>query len=488
MSRLLPEWYNEAKFGIFIHWGLFSVPGWAYSESGKSIADIHEKHNPYAGQKYNPYAEWYLNSLRIDGSPTQEYHEKVYGKNFRYEDFQKSFEEQTKSFDAGKWAELFKKAGARYAVMVTKHHDGYCLWPSEYPNPKNPEYGAKRDYVGELTQAVREKGLKMGLYYSGILDWSFKAGPMNSQVRWLDHYLQSDEYAEYSLNQTKELIRRYHPSILWNDMGYPAQCDLDELFAGYLKEVPDGVINDRWTQRKLSHGQTIEEYAAELEKQDSVMDITEGQRGDFYTPEYQKITELPDKKWESTRGIGMSFGYNRNESRENFLTGKQLIYMLSDIVSKNGNLLLNVGPCADGTIEEAQQRPLLEAGAWLERNGEAIYGTVYGDMRKIRESYTEEDKRRDEANPDSHAVTESVTGEGKKVCFTRKAGKSYAIVLDDAPGAQVEIKGLHLPEGTKLTLVGGEEGRTLAWKDNAQGTWIGLKPTAAQDAYVIRFE
>ena len=477
---MVPEWYNDAKFGIFIHWGLFSVPGWAYAETGKSIADIHREHNPFAGQKYNPYAEWYLNSLRIDGSPTQEYHEKVYGKGFSYTDFCRLFEEQSKSFSATEWAGLFRKAGARYAVMVTKHHDGYCLWPSEYKNPVMPGYGAKRDYVGELTDAVRAAGLRMGLYYSGILDWTFQKEPMNSPERWLTHYLASDEYAAYSLNQTKELIRRYRPSILWNDMGYPAQCSLEELFDVYHSEVPDGVINDRWIQRKIPAGQTFAEYCGKLAADHTVMDITDGIHGDFYTPEYTKITAIPDKKWESTRGIGMSFGYNRNEIRENFLTGKELVHMLAEIVSKNGNLLLNVGPQADGTIEEAQANTLLQAGEWLAVNGEAIYGTTYGDIRKLGLEVTEEERK----VPDQEAVAEAATAEGKKVCFTRKGSSTYAIVLDDAPGTSVFIRGLNLKEGTKAVLL--SQQRALDWENTSEGVRFVLPGKKQEAAYVIR--
>lgn len=207
----VPEWYNDAKFGIFIHWGLFSVPGYAYSMENKSIRDVYENEDEFAGQKYNPYAEWYLNTLRIEGSPTQQFHKEHYGEDFSYFDFKKEFAEQSAKMDPKKWAEFFRKSGAKYVVMVTKHHDGYCLWPSEYKNPNIPDYQSKRDLVGEVTEAVRAEGLKMGLYYSGIFDWSFIGHPMNSAERWVSHYLPSDEYAEYSWNQTEELrIGRAH--------------------------------------------------------------------------------------------------------------------------------------------------------------------------------------------------------------------------------------------------------------------------------------
>ena len=219
-SHPVPQWYNDAKFGIFIHWGLFSVPGYAYSEKGKSIRDIHSETDEFEGQKYNPYAEWYLNSLRIEGSPTQDYHKKNYGADFSYFDFKNTFAKESRKMDPQIWAELFRKSGARYVVMVTKHHDGYCLWPSRYKNPYIADYQSERDLVGELTDAVRGEGLKMGLYYSGIFDWSFKKNPMNSPAKWLDHYLPSDQYAEYAFHQTEELIERYHPVCVVERHGF----------------------------------------------------------------------------------------------------------------------------------------------------------------------------------------------------------------------------------------------------------------------------
>ena len=190
----LPRWFDDAKFGIFIHWGLYSVPAWAYAEKGKSIVDLGEDPEPFHVQKYNPYAEWYLNTLRIPGTPGQQYHQKTYGDRDYY-DFQRDFERESAAMNPDDWASLFEQAGAKYAVMVTKHHDGYCLWPSEQVNPRHPGLHSKRDLVGEVTDAGRAHGMKMGLYYSGILDWTFKLTAMRDAESWIDHYLASDEYA-----------------------------------------------------------------------------------------------------------------------------------------------------------------------------------------------------------------------------------------------------------------------------------------------------
>ena len=363
----------------------------------------------------------------------------------------------------GSWADLFKNAGAKYVVMVTKHHDGYCLWPSRFQNPQAPDYHSSRDLVGELTDAVRKAGMKMGLYYSGIFDWTFKKKPMNSPENWLDHYLASDAYAEYSLNQTEELIQRYHPSILWNDMGYPGQCDLNQLFADYYNAVPEGVVNERWVQRNLN-GRTLKEYTRELQEKRELTRLDDGIHGDYTCPEYIDITSVPEKKWESCRGIGMSFGYNRNEKPENFLTGRDVIYSLADIVSKNGNLLLNVGPCADGTIQEEQVRPLLETGQWLKVNGEAIYGTTIWEKRQ-----------------------EGETDKGSPVRYTKKGENLYAIVLDEHPEKEVVIRDLEIPKGAELTVL--REKENPLWKSSDGKLEVKL-PAMKNNmpAYVLKIE
>lgn len=151
----VPQWYQDAKFGIFIHWSLFSVPAWAPGE-GKNLAELSEEEDGFANSmKNSPYAEWYLNTSRIEASPTNKHHKEKYGEDFNYFDFQKEFEEQNRTMDADEWVEFFKAAGAKYVVLVTKHHDGYCLWPSNYKNPFMKEYQSRRDLVGEITEAVQ---------------------------------------------------------------------------------------------------------------------------------------------------------------------------------------------------------------------------------------------------------------------------------------------------------------------------------------------
>ena len=467
-SHEVPQWYKDAKFGIFIHWSLFSVPGYAPG-AGKSLAELSDESDDGLANsmKNSPYAEWYLNTSRIKGTATNKHHEEVYGKDFNYFDFQKEFEKQNANMNPEEWADFFKEAGAKYVVLVTKHHDGYCLWPSEYKNPKMKDYQSKRDLVGEITNAVRDRGMKMGLYYSGIFDWTFKDYPIDGMENWVNHHIVTDEYSEYAWNQTEELIHKYKPSVLWNDIGFPAQCDLNQLFADYYNTVPDGVINDRWRQYSVSSDEEKQDIIKMLNKQ-----LAEGgisgilvtdKHCDFVSPEYADGFTLQKKKWELTRGIGMSFGYNAAESTEHMLKGKDIIYMLIDAVSKNGNLLLNVGPKADGTIPEEQRKPLMETGKWLKVNGEAIYETTYWDKQ------------------------EGKTADGKDVRFTQKGNALYAMIMNEELSGNVEILDLEIPANSTVTLLGCDE--KLAWKQNENSVVVTLpEKMDKQIAYTIKFE
>ncbi len=426
----VPNWYKNAKLGIFIHWGLYSVPAWApvkgmYSNSHK---------NDFF--KYNPYAEWYLNSMRIEGSPTQEHHFKTYGKDFNYYNFAKTFNKEIKEWNPWKWADLFKKVHARYVVLTTKHHDGFCLWPSSILNPylSFDEQHASRDIVGELTQAVRKNGLKMGLYYSGGFDWSFKPVVIHDGNSFKEATPQTLQYANYADAQWFELIKRYHPSVLWNDITYPKKGKKLKIFAEYYNTIPDGVIDNRWNS-----------------------DVY-----DFTTPEYAKYDKITPKKWEATRGIDYSFGYNQISTAKQMLSIDQLVDMFVDVVSKNGNLLLDVGPKADGTIPELQKVRLLGLGKWLDVNGEAIFGTH------------------------SWLIAEAKTNAGVPIRFTFKEGKLFAILLEKPKDNTIIISKVIADNGTVLKLLGNE--KELKWENTSKGLSILLPDNMVEEpAYTIAF-
>jgi len=345
-TRKMPEWFHQDKFGIFIHWGLYSVPAYA----------------PVLPNSGYNYAEWYWRRIRRDHTDGQEqneasrqlftdFHNRVYGKDFKYEDFEPMFKAEL--YDPKQWAEIFKASGAKYVVLTSKHHEGYTLWNSpeadkSWGRPWNAVTGTpKRDLLGDLTKAVRAEGLKMGYYYS-LYEWF---NPL-----WLTN--KKKYVTEHMLPQLKELVNQYKPSIIfadgeWSlpDTGWHSLQFLSWLFnSSPVKD--EVVVDDRWgsNTRSMNHGAmyTTSEYGSGMDK--SII-------------------------WEQCEGIGHSFGYNRNERLTDYKTGRELILMLVDIVSRGGNLLLDIGPTADGRIPVIMQQRLAQIGAWLKINGEAIYAT-----------------------------------------------------------------------------------------------------------------
>src|SRR6202046_3802486 len=201
----LPQWYADAKLGIFVHWGLYSVPGWApLSHPEHDFRNVDYIKN-------NPYAEWYYNVMRIDGSPTQAYHRQHYG-GADYYNFVPVFNQESAKWKPDQWAEIFHNAGAKYVVLTTKHHDGFTLWPSSIKKPhlRPDQSHSTRDLVGDLARAVRQDGMKMGVYYSGLYDWSFGSGPFIADDNVaLALKQQGSQYPAYADAQLRELIGKY---------------------------------------------------------------------------------------------------------------------------------------------------------------------------------------------------------------------------------------------------------------------------------------
>jgi alpha-L-fucosidase len=341
-THRIPDWYEDCKFGIFIHWGIYSVP--AYAPRTWELGTAPSDEEWFAN---NPYAEWYFNSVNIGHGPTYDHHAAVYGKDFKYKDFAPMW--KAEHWRPEHWADLFKRSGAGYVVMVTKHHDGFCLFPSKYTAYHAGNIGPKRDLVGDLTRAVRGQGLRMGFYYSGMLDWTFARDPILRGSENFTKACPTFEYADYAYKQSCELIDIYKPSVFWNDIGWPKQGELNlpYLLAHYYNTVPEGVVNDRWS----------------------------GLYQDFTTREYQYGEAHRDAKWEMNRGMGLSFGYNAEEGDDKILSVEDAVSLLVSTVANNGNLLLNIGPRADGLIPVEQEKRLLAIGEWLSVNGEAIYGS-----------------------------------------------------------------------------------------------------------------
>ncbi len=417
----VPDWFKDAKLGIFIHWGVYSVPAWA-PLTGELSKVVVERGWEY-WFKNNPYAEWYYNSLKLEGSDTYNHHRATYGDRFIYDDFIPRFNSAIQKWDPMQWAKLFSKIGAKYVVLTTKHHDGFLLWPSKTVN--RPERVAARDIVGELTQAVRNEGMRMGLYYSSGIDWSSLDTTVTDFNTLTQAVIQDPGYAKYVNAHWRELIDRYEPSILWNDIGYPVAGNANEIIADFYNNIPEGVVNDRF------------DLGGQL-----------GLHYDFSTPEYSQLKDIDPKKWESTRGLGYSFGYNQNDNDENMISTDELVDLFVDVVSKNGNLLLNVGPAADGSIPKLQMERLLGLGKWLDVNGEAIFGSRYW----IR--------------------SEGMTNKGIEVRYTTNQGNLYAVLLKEPIGKTVAIEGLTVPENALITMLGA--GGELPWHQDGENLVVTL--------------
>ena len=391
-SRPIPKWFTDAKFGIFIHWGVYSVPSWGPLPSdGAGV--------------YDCYAEWYWWKLMDKTNKVNPlftaFHNKNYGENFKYQDFVKDF--RCEMFEPAEWAKLFREAGARYVVLTSKHHEGFALWPSAQSwNWNAVDVGPHRDLAGDLSEAVKKEGLHMGFYYS-LYEW-FNPLYRENIEKYVD---------EHMIPQMKDLVNRYKPDIFWPDGEWylPSEAWKSTEFLAWLyNESPvksNVVVNDRWGKE------------------------TRGVHGGYYTTEYDLVHEgnVKDAKiahpWEECRGIGHSFGYNRNESLSDYSTSEQLVHLLIEKVAMGGNLLLNIGPTADGRIPVIMQQRLTDMGRWLKVNGEAIYETVACETPK---------------QPDINA------------CFTAK-GKDLYVIFTKYPGKSVSISNIQR-RPSSVTLLG----------------------------------
>lgn len=410
-SRPNPAWFSDAKFGIFIHWGVYSVPAWGPKER---------------------YSEWYWHDMQNKDGETWKFHEQTYGADTQYQDFAPLF--KAEMFDPAHWADIFKRSGAKYVVLTSKHHEGFCLWPSQESwNWNSVDIGPHRDLAGDLTDAVKAAGLKMGFYYS-LYEW-FNPLYRSDVNRYVE---------EHMLPQFKDLVLRYEPSIVWPDgeWEHPSETWRSTEFLAWLfNESPvkdDVVVNDRWGKDCRS------------------------KHGGFYTTEYGSYGDVEgtQKDWEECRGIGKSFGFNRNETIDDYASPESLIKLLAETVAHGGNLLLDIGPTADGRIPVIMEQRLLQMGAWLDVNGEAIYGT----------------------NP------WRVANEGENVFYTRAGDAVYAIHMG-WPGDTLTLNSVK-PAGSVTASLLGVDG---ALEVKAQGDGVvvtlpalSLNEAPCEYAYVIK--
>lgn len=341
-----PDWYTDAKLGIFVHWGPYSVPAWA-----EPIGPL-GAFEPEWWFRHNPYAEWYYNTIRIEGSPAQQHQMDTYG-NLDYEQFIDTW--QAEKFDADAVMDIVAATGARYFVPTTKHHDGVTLWDAPHTGDRNTvKRGPKRDLVAEFRDAAVRRGIKFGVYYSGGLDWHFSnlppiAGEIVDALRPVDA-----AYSDYAFDHVIDLVDRYQPQVLWGDIEWPdagkepGPKSLFAMFDHFYQAAPEGVVNDRWG---LTHW-------------------------DFRTSEYvHGLDAETSQTWENCRGIGFSFGYNTLEDESHYLSGPDAIQNFIDVISRGGNYLLNIGLTAAGEVPAIQERTLRDLGAFNALHGDAIFGS-----------------------------------------------------------------------------------------------------------------
>ncbi|MFJ9381207.1 alpha-L-fucosidase [Streptomyces sp. NPDC101455] len=414
-----PYWFQGAKFGIFIHWGVYSVPAWA----------------PVGKQ----YAEWYWDQMQDPNNPTYAYHRDTYGEDFAYDDFIPRF--TAEKFDPRAWVELFRDAGAQYHVLTSKHHEGFALWDTKVSDRNAVKMGPKRDLVRELFDASRRHTpeLHRGLYFS-MPEW------FNPDNPWMGHaprnpytlqpvpytgYTAGKDYVtQYQAPQMLELIHGYDPELIW--------CDI-------------GGANDSL--------HVLAEYFNHAKNRRRPVDVTVNDRSgiafhDFTTPEYTTYENTVVAKWESSRGLDpFSYGYNRATPDDGYMTAEEVVRNLVDIVSKNGNFLLDIGPRADGTIPEIMQTRLRETGRWLRVNGEAIYDTTYWSrMAQL----------------------------GEDLRFTVRPDEAFYIHSLAEPSARLTVEApIPIRSGDKVTMLG--HGRPLTWT-LSNGALVIDVPEAARKA------
>jgi alpha-L-fucosidase len=449
-----PAWYVDGKFGIFIHWGLYSVPAFGN--------------------------EWYPRNMYKKGTPEFAHHVATFGpqSRFGYKDFIPRF--TAERFDPRAWAALFKASGARYVVPVAEHHDGFPMYDCSLTEWSAARMGPRRDVIGELATAVRAEGLVFGVSSHRAEHWWFfdQGKTFDSDVRdpryasfygpAVDQKTSENQqtppdkaYLEDWLARTAELVDKYRPQLIWFDW-WIAQPS----FHPYLREFAAFYYNRgaEWGQGvainyKKHGGESFPDTAG-------VLDVERGQLASIRPIFWQTDTSVSKNSW----------GHVANQD---YKSVDSIVDDLVDIVSKNGSLLLNIGPEADGTIPAPEAQMLREIGAWLAVNGDAIYGTrpwvVFGEgpTKVVEGSFA--DTKRQPFTPED-------------VRFTVRSGKVYATVLAWPADGRITIKSLrkgsaNLSSSIKdVELLGGTE--PVQWNQDEQGLHVQL-PSRHPSEYAL---
>ena len=429
----VPDWFRDAKFGIYFHWGVYSVP--AYEN------------------------EWYPRLMYIDAVHPRkkvnffQYHKKTWGPQdqFGYKDFIPLF--TAEKFDADEWVDLFVKAGAKYVGPVAEHHDGFAMWDSKLTDWDAADMGPKRDIVGEIAAAARKRDLKVLTSFHHAYNWKYyepafqydAKDPRYAGLYGTPHKPgapESEDFLKDWLGKIVEVIDKYQPDYIWFDFGWK-----EDTFDPYKREFLAYYYNkaEEWGKNVV-----VSYKGNHLPRGAGVLDLERGRLDSLYQDVWITDTAIGKKSW--------SYITNPDYKSVNVMVDN-----IIDRVSKNGNTLLNISPRADGTIPDEQKERLLGIGAWLKINGEAIYGTrpwfTYGEgpthfrggsfIDKKELIYTAQDLR-----------------------FTTKGNALYAIALD-WPIDEIAIKSFRILEKEKIKSVTllGHDGE-LSWELGENGLTI----------------
>ncbi len=456
-SYQTPLWYQDAKFGIFIHWGIYSVPAFG--------------------------GEWYSRLMYQQGSKEYEHHRAVYGPQdrFGYKDFIPRF--TAPAYDPAAWASLFKQAGARYVVPVAEHHDGYTMYDSRLSDWTAVKTGPKRDLIGALAKAARAEGLHFGLSsHRAEHDWFFDEGrKIPSDVndpRYLELYGpahprmagkdDADLFGDFTavapafvddwLARTAELVELYDPELIYFDWWIGK--------AEFRAALPAMLAQYYNARAAKGQGAVVNYKLGSMPAGAGVLDIERGQAPGIQANTWQTCTSISEKSW----------GFIENDT---YKSPAQLIHLLIDVVSKNGNLLLNVGPHADGSMPPAARETLLAMGRWLSLNGEAIYGSR--PWRVFGEGPTE-------IADGSFQETKTKPYTARDFRFTTREGRLYALQLSAPEGAEALIASIK-PTDRVRAVTALSNGRDIAFSQTAEGLRlaVGGQPVD-QAAYAYRID